>query len=392
MTALLSLQQGSFSYGDKEVLSGVSLDVMKGEVLCILGANGCGKTTLLRCLNGSLRLNKGHVYLGGRDIHTMSVVDVARYIGFVFQEHSAPFPFSVLEVARMGRTPYLGFFESPSAKDTLVAEQALDMVGMIHYRDKPYTQISGGERQLVLIARTLTQEPEIVLLDEPTSHLDFKNQTLVLRMINRLAESGMTVIMTSHLPNHALLYSSKVALMNMGSFMAIGSPETIVNEENLKAVYSMDVKILEVAAGDSSDTIRFCIPATSPMDVVASGLKGIINVFEGESLVKNGIAQIMINDVQFSAITRVSGHVKVHIPSEGIIISRLPFSSGGRNTLKGKVTAIKAHGDSVQLEVDIGQRLAFLLTQKSFKELGIAESDEVFITFRATAILVSPLL
>jgi iron complex transport system ATP-binding protein len=366
--------------------------VMKGEVLCILGANGCGKTTLLRCLNGSLKLNKGHVYLGGRDIHTMSVVDVARYIGFVFQEHSAPFPFSVLEVVRMGRTPYLSFFESPSAKDTLVAEQALDMVGMVHYRDKPYTQISGGERQLVLIARTLAQEPKIVLLDEPTSHLDFKNQTLVLRMINRLAESGMTVIMTSHLPNHALLYSSRVALMNTGSFMAIGSPETIVNEENLKGVYGMDVKILEVAGEGTDDIVRFCIPATSPMDIIASGLEGIINVFEGESFPKNGIAQITLNDVQLSAITRISGHVKVSIPSEGIIISRLPFSSGGQNTLKGKVTAIKAHGSALLLEIDISQRLSVLITQKSFKELGIFEGIDVFITFRATAVQVSPVL
>jgi iron complex transport system ATP-binding protein len=390
MTALLSLKEGSFSYGDKEVLTDVSLDVTKGEVLCILGANGCGKTTLLRCLNGSLRLNQGRVYIGGRDIHTMSVVDVARYIGFVFQEHSAPFPFSVLEVVRMGRTPYLGFFESPSAKDTLVAEQALDLVGMVHYRDKPYTQISGGERQLVLIARTLAQEPEVVLLDEPTSHLDFKNQTLVLRMINRLAESGMTVIMTSHLPNHALLYSSRVALMNTGSFMAIGSPETIVNEENLKAVYGMDVKILEVAGESTDDTVRFCLPATSSMDVIASGLPGITNVFEGESFPKSGIAQIIFNHFQFSAITRISGRVKVQIPSEGIIISRLPFSSDARKTLKGKVTAIKAQGAAILLEVDIGQRLAVLLTQKSFKELGVSEGIEVFITFRATAVQVAP--
>ncbi len=389
MTALLSLKEGSFNYGDKEVLTRISFEVIRGEVLCILGANGCGKTTLLRCLNGSLKLNKGHVYLEEQDIYTMNVVDVAQHVGFVFQEHSAPFPFSVIEVVRMGRTPYLKFFESPSAKDTLIAEQALDMVGMLHYQNKPYTQISGGERQLVLIARTLAQEPEIVLLDEPTSHLDFKNQTLVLRMIDRLAENGMTVIMTSHLPNHALLYSSRVALMQSGKFLAEGKPEDVVNEENLKTIYGMDVKILEVPGENDDDTVRFCMPAISPMNTIASGLPGIINDFVGESNSNNGVGQVMVDAIHVSAITRISGPVKVKIPSEGIIISRLPSSSNARNVFKGKITEIRMDGTSIMLEVDIGKTLWLYITQKSFKELCISVGDEVFITFKASAIKVS---
>jgi ABC-type cobalamin/Fe3+-siderophores transport system ATPase subunit len=160
------------------------------------------------------------------------------------------------------------------------------------------------------------QRTEIVLPDEPTSHLDFKNQTLVLRMINRLAESGMTVIMTSYMPNHALLYSSKIALMQTGNFMAIGSPETIVNEENLKAVYSIDVRILEVAEEGDNQTIRFCLPATSPMEVVASGLPGTTNVFDGESDSKNRVARVISDNIQLSAITHIRDPVKVHIPSE----------------------------------------------------------------------------
>lgn len=388
MTVLLNIKDGTFSYGDNAVLYDVSLDIIKGEVLCILGANGCGKTTLLRCLNGSLKLEQGHVYLGENDLYTMSVVDVARHIGFVFQEHSAPFPFSVLEVVRMGRTPYLGFFESPSAKDTLVAEQALDMVGMLHYRDKPYTQISGGERQLVLIARTLAQEPEIVLLDEPTSHLDFKNQTLVLRMINRLAESGMTVVMTSHLPNHALLYSSRVALMQTGNFIAMGRPEAIVTEANLKAVYNMDVKILEAAGENADDTIRFCMPATSPMEVVASGLPGMTNTFDGQADSKHGVAKVDINGIRLSAITHLSGPVRVNLPSEGIIISRLPFSPESQNNFKGITTKIQKDSSSIQLGIDIGIKLTLSITQKSFKELAISVGDEVYITFKVTSIQV----
>ncbi len=391
MTAPLSLKNGSFSYGKKGVFSELNLNLIKGEVLCILGANGCGKTTLLRCLNGSLRLDKGRVFLGDRDIYAMSVVEIARQIGFVFQEHSAPFPFSVLEVVRMGRTPYLSFFGSPSARETLIAEQALEMVGMLNFRNRPYTQISGGERQLVLIARTLAQEPKIVLLDEPTSHLDFKNQTLVLRMIDRLAESGMSIIMTSHLPNHALLYSSRVALMHSGRFIAIGSPETVIDEANMKTTYGIDVKILAVNEGKEDNTFKFCIPATNSMDVVASGLPGAENTFEGTSFTQGGVANVTLdNNMQITAITSLSGSVRVCIPSEGVILSRLPFSSSGRNTLKGQVVALGTHGSVVRLEVDIGRHLAVLLTEKSLKDLEIEKGNEVFVTFKSTSIRISP--
>lgn len=389
MKTLLSLKEGYFSYGDKDVLSNASFDVNKGEVLCILGANGCGKTTLLRCLNGGLKLNKGNVYIEKQNIDGISVVDIARHIGFVFQEHSAPFPFSVLEVVHMGRTPHLGFFETPSDKDTLIAEQSLDMVGMLHHRDKPYTQISGGERQLVLIARTLAQEPVVVLLDEPTSHLDFKNQTLVLRMINRLAESGMTIVMTSHLPNHALLYSSRVALMQKGAFLATGSPADIVTENNLKAIYDIDVKILQASGQSEGDITRFCMPATSSMDVIASGLPGIVNNFTGESDSNNGVAQVTIGQLRFSAISRASGPVDIQIPSEGIIISRLPFSTNSQNIAKGTISAIKIKRTSIYLEIDVGETLSLTITEKSFKELSVSTGDDIYVTFKVTAVKVS---
>jgi iron complex transport system ATP-binding protein len=140
-----------------------------------------------------------------------TATDIARRIGFVFQEHSSPFPYSVIDVVSMGRAPHLRLFSAPTRKDLQIAEEALDMVGMHHLKDKLYTQISGGERQLVLIARTIALQPDVILLDEPTSHLDLKNQTLILRMINKLARQGLSVMMSSHLPNHALLYSSKLA-------------------------------------------------------------------------------------------------------------------------------------------------------------------------------------
>ena len=260
MEPRIRLTGAAFRYDQRDIFTNLSLDVYPGEVLCILGPNGCGKTTLLRCLSGALKLNHGTALLDGKDIASFDVVELARKIGFLYQEHTAPFPFSVLEVVRMGRTPYLGLFGNPSARDTALAELALEKVGMLHIKSKPYTQISGGERQLILIARTLAQEPEVILLDEPTSHLDFKNQALSLQMINKLAGQGISMIMTTHNPNHALLFPDMVALMNSGRFTAIGKATEVITEESLKATYGIDVKVFSVPNPSGYGTLKFCSP------------------------------------------------------------------------------------------------------------------------------------
>ncbi|MBU2513186.1 ABC transporter ATP-binding protein [bacterium] len=260
MQPKIRLENIAFGYDEQDLFSGLNLELFDGEVVCVLGANGCGKTTLLQCLNGSLKLTRGSVCLDGKLLSTFSVKEVARKMGFVFQEHNAPFPYSVLEVVRMGRAPHLGFFSTPSEEDNEIAEYALEMVGKLHLKDKPYTQISGGERQLVLIARTIAQEPEVILLDEPTSHLDFKNQTLVMRIITKLARRGFSIVMSSHWPDHALQYASKVVIMNNGEFSAVGPPGDVITEENLKLAYNMDVNILSVNDSKRKRTMKFCVP------------------------------------------------------------------------------------------------------------------------------------
>ena len=260
MEARLSLKDASFRYTDRDLFSGLNLDVAEGEVLCLLGPNGCGKTTLLRCLNGTLRLREGRIRLNGKDLTSLSVVEIAREMGFVFQEHTTLFPYSVLEVVRMGRSPHLGFFSSPSKVDTKIAEAALEMVGIGHLRGKPYTQISGGERQLALIARALAQEPRIMLLDEPTSHLDFGNQILILETVGRLArERGLSIVMTTHFPNHAMMISTRVALMKGGCFMAVGEPRDVMTEANLQLLYGVPVKVICMEDGVSNGA-RYVVP------------------------------------------------------------------------------------------------------------------------------------
>jgi iron complex transport system ATP-binding protein len=265
------MQNGDFSYGERPIFKGLNLEVYKDEVLCILGANGCGKTTLLRCLNGSMRLQQGKVHLKDADISSLKIDEVARRIGFVFQEHTAPFPFSVLEVVRMGRAPHLKLFATPSHRDTEIAQEKLELVGMLHLKDKPYTQISGGERQLVLIARTLAQEPEIILMDEPTSHLDFRNQTIILQIVNRLAEHGLGILMTSHLPDHALLYSSRVALMKNGQFVSTGKPDDVMTEHSLKEVYGIEIKMVEVTDPYSQEKVKLVLPKRTTANVLDAG-------------------------------------------------------------------------------------------------------------------------
>lgn len=269
MTALLSIIAGSFDYGDKSVFSNINLSIHKDEVLCILGSNGCGKTTLLRCLSGSLSLKQGTVQLGDRKLSGIPISSLARKIGFVFQEHAAPFPFSVFEVVQMGRAPHLKLFATPSARDKEIAREQLELVGMYHLRDKPYTQISGGERQLVLIARTLAQEPEIILMDEPTSHLDFRNQTIVLQIVNKLARQGMAILMTSHLPDHAMLFSSRVALMKDGNFTDVGNPARVMTESSLMDIYGIKVNIIETTDPNSGDPLKLVVPQRIS-DIVSS--------------------------------------------------------------------------------------------------------------------------
>jgi iron complex transport system ATP-binding protein len=259
MNIKLSIKDASFGYNDHELVwQDINIEVKTGECLCLLGPNGCGKTTLFNCINGNYPLKTGAIYVNGKNVKDYSIIELARTMGIVFQEHSAPFPYSSLEVVRMGRTPHLGIFESPSQQDTERAYSIMAELGIAHLAGKSYTHISGGERQLVLIARTLCQEPEIILFDEPTSHLDFKNQAMVLRTIKRLSQKGMTIVMTSHFPNHVWKIGSSVAMLGNQGMVAQGPVDEVMTEENLSEAYGVEVKIYEANTG--MHHTRFCDP------------------------------------------------------------------------------------------------------------------------------------
>jgi iron complex transport system ATP-binding protein len=235
----------SFSYGPREILRHLSIELQAGQILCLLGPNGCGKTTLLRCLNGLLTPASGQVWLGNERLSQLDETRRAQLMGFVFQERPVLFPYSVMDMVCMGRTAYLGLFAKPSAEDTQISIHALEMVGILHLKDKRYNEISGGERQLALLARALAQQPQVLLLDEPTSHLDFGNQVIVLSTIQRLCEqTGLAVAMATHFPEHAMRLAHTVALMKGGVLMTSGAPESVLTEENLRQLYGVDVRVI----------------------------------------------------------------------------------------------------------------------------------------------------
>jgi len=257
----IEIKEAAFSYRKgPPVFEGLNFSAQTSGVFCLLGPNGCGKTTLLKCLAGLVTLRSGEILLQGRSIGSLKHTAIASIIGYIPQEHAYSFAYSVFDMVLMGRAPHLGMFSSPSKKDFIIAGECLDRVGIAHLRDKRFTEISGGERQMVLIARVLAQTPRIMLLDEPTNHLDFRNQTLILRIISNLAADGLIVIMTSHIPNHAITYASHVTLMNCGRLVVSGNPEDVITEKNLREIYSMDVRVFEISDPLTGNTLKFCEP------------------------------------------------------------------------------------------------------------------------------------
>ena len=254
-TKLFEVKNISFSYDGEEIFENISFSIDKGDVLCILGPNGTGKTTMIKCLNGLHDIESGDILINGKNIKKLSFKEISRHIGYIPQSHVPSFPFKVFDVVLMGRAPYLNLTDSPKKEDVEIATDALKTLGIEYLKDKEYTNLSGGERQLVFLARVLCQKPDMLILDEPTSHLDFGNQIKLLEIIDNLSKSGLAIIMSSHFPDHAFLSSTKVAIMKDKKFIDFGTPDEVVNEENLKKAYSIDVELIEL-----DDDRKVCVP------------------------------------------------------------------------------------------------------------------------------------
>jgi len=239
MSAAIEASGLAFGYRRRPVGTDFSLVIEAGEVLCLLGPNGSGKTTLFKTLLGLLPPQGGTVRILGRALANWTRTAFARHVGYVPQAHAGLFPFRVEDVVLMGRTARIGRFDVPSRHDHQVAAECLAMLGIAHLLKRDYTEISGGERQLALIARALAQEPKLLVMDEPTASLDFGNQIRVLEQIDALRDQGMAVLMSTHQPEHARRVADRIALLDGGRLLAVGLPQDMAAAPRLAALYGV---------------------------------------------------------------------------------------------------------------------------------------------------------
>ena len=246
----------SFSYGNHEVLHDITCDIPDGTLVNVLGPNGVGKSTLFRCILGLNHHYTGTILVNGKDSRTLSTKERAKEISYIPQSHTPTYGYEVLDVVLMSTSADLGLLQSPGKKQLDCAYEALERVGVAHLASRPYTEISGGEQQLVLIARAIAQHAKTIIMDEPTSALDYGNTVRVLSCVRQLAKDGLSVVQSTHQPDHAFLYSDKTLVILDGKIKAYGTPKETITNELISDLYGIEVEVNSLY----DDKVRVCVP------------------------------------------------------------------------------------------------------------------------------------
>jgi iron complex transport system ATP-binding protein len=244
----ISVEKLSFRYSPSSppALSGISVDIPSGAITALLGPNGSGKSTLLHLILGLMNPGEGRILLMGRNRNEYGRRDASRILGLVPQDEHVVFDLNVMEYVLLGRAPYLNLLESPSPEDRRIAHGSLVTAGIESLAGRAVPSLSGGERQLATVARALAQQPSVLLLDEPTSHLDLANARRILRILRLLKEDGKTVVLTTHDPNAAAAIADHVILLRGGKVLSSGPAATVLNSDHLSSTYGVAVNVLEV--------------------------------------------------------------------------------------------------------------------------------------------------
>ena len=240
----LSVAHLSFRYGSRAVLEDVSFEACEGELLCVLGPNGVGKSTLFKCTLGLLPDYEGQILLNGADAAKLSPRGRADLVAYIPQNHAPAFNYSVFDVALMGTTHELPAFASPGSRQREGAMRALEQLGIAELAQRGFAHLSGGEQQLALIARALAQQARILIMDEPTANLDYGNQLRVLERVRALSREGYAVLLSTHNPQHALMYADRILALRCGRAIANGPPEDTLTEELIKLLYGVDTRLV----------------------------------------------------------------------------------------------------------------------------------------------------
>jgi iron complex transport system ATP-binding protein len=255
----IAIRKAGLGYNGRAILNDVDLEIAPGEIICLLGQNGSGKTTLFRTMLGFIAPVHGSVTLAGREVSRLSPTEIARIVSCVPQSYAMPFAYSVRDVVLFGRSAHLRLFSSPGARDRRVAAECLDLLEISHLAARPFNELSGGERQMVIIARALAQEARFMILDEPASNLDYGNQVRVIRKVRELAGRNIGILMATHHPDHAFMAASRVAVLSGGTLSHDGSPDAMLTPETLRSLYGVEVQVFDTPQNGHASR-RVCAP------------------------------------------------------------------------------------------------------------------------------------
>jgi iron complex transport system ATP-binding protein len=372
VTTKLKASDIHVSYGDEPIVKGVSFEVANGELVAVVGPNGCGKTTLLRSLSRTLKPSKGAVYLDEREILRLSGRELAREMAVVPQDGEVAFEFTALETVLMGRSPHLGRFSLEGAHDLDIAKEAMVQTSTLHIANRPVNTLSGGERQRVIIARALAQEPQVILLDEPTSHLDINFQVEILDLIRRLTrEKGIAALAVLHDLNLAAHYCDRMILMKNGKVHCAGTPDDVLTAENVRQVYGVEVWVKKHPAygrpyvifgvsAEAADTSEKLVTAPRVHVICGGGtgapvfaklLKrgyyvtaGVLNQGDTDQDVAESLGIETVAEAPFSPITEASlqANVRMIEAAEYVALADIPLGSGNLANLRAALHALKS--------------------------------------------------
>ena len=379
---ILKVEKISFKYDRKNVLNDISFTLEVGDFVGILGPNGCGKTTLLKNINRWLKPDQGTVYIDGSNIFQLSVKDLAKRVATVPQDTSLDVSFRVEQVVSMGRNPHLKSFEQERTQDLLIIEDSMKTMDVLHLRDKPINQLSGGEKQRVLIARALAQQPTLLLLDEPTSHLDINYQWELLELLKNLCVTkSLTILVVLHDINLASMFCNKVIFLKEHRIFKMGTLHEVVNEQTIKEVFNMDVRV-DFSNGSKRPVIIFLNPAskdthTRPFErlhVICGGGEGekllyylsqrgyqvstgVLNKGDTDWKVARLLGYTIVEEAPFSPITeeKVSENISCIDESDAVILANIPFGFGNLKNL-------------ACVNQLVAQKTIFILEEKDIKD------------------------
>ncbi len=352
-------------YHGEDVIEGLGLKVRSGDFIGIIGPNGSGKTSLLRTLSRALRPREGVVYLSGKDIYQLSAREVARRLAMVSQDPAVAFAFSVMEVVLMGRNPHLGRLKAAGARDLEVVREAMISSHVWHLADRPVNELSGGERQRVIIAQALAQSPQLLLLDEPTQHLDIHHQLALLELLTRMCSQGLAVIMVMHDINLAAQYCQHLVMISEGREFARGAPSEVITPSNIKEVFGVDAIVTKHsvtsrpyviflpsgrgAKSDEGSRVHLICGGSSGAalmrELLALGFyvtAGVLNQGDGDEEVGRGLEVELVTEAPFSHISERAHLENLELieKCDALVVTDVQFGPGNLKNLEAALEAL----------------------------------------------------